>query len=88
MAEVVTGEVSVEAIVIPSSAVQRIEGKPAAFVQLEDGSFVKRDLELGRELGDRVEVKAGLKEGDRVAITGTFTLKSELLKEGLEEHGH
>ena len=87
-AEVVTGEPSVKAIVIPSEAVQRIEGKPAAFVQLEDGSFVKRDLELGRELGDRVEVKSGLKEGDRVAITGTFTLKSELLKEGLEEHGH
>jgi membrane fusion protein, heavy metal efflux system len=87
-AEVVTGEPSVKAIVIPSEAVQRIEGKPAAFVQLEDGSFVKRDLELGRDLGDRVEVKAGLKEGDRVAITGTFTLKSELLKEGLEEHGH
>ena len=59
-----------------------------AFVQLPDGSFAKRDLELGREIGDRVEVKAGLKEGDRVAITGTFTLKSELLKEGLEEHGH
>jgi len=87
-AEVVTGEASVQAIVIPSSAVQRIEGKPAAFVQLEDGSFVKRDLDLGRDLGGRVEVKAGLKEGDRVAITGTFTLKSELLKEGLEEHGH
>jgi len=87
-AEVVTGEASVQAIVIPSLAIQRIDGKPAAFAQREDGSFVKRDLELGRELGDRVEVKSGLKEGDRVAITGTFTLKSELLKEGLEEHGH
>jgi cobalt-zinc-cadmium efflux system membrane fusion protein len=87
-AEVVTGEASVQAIVIPSSAIQRIEGRPAAFVQRENGSFVKRDLELGRELGDRVEVKSGLKEGDPVAITGTFTLKSELLKEGLEEHGH
>ena len=67
-AEVVTGEALVQAIVIPSSAVQRIEGKPAAFVQQDDGSFVKRDLELGKEIGDRVEVKAGLKEGDRVAI--------------------
>jgi len=88
MAEVATSEVATEAIVIPSSAVQRTEGKPVVFVQLPDGSFTKRDLELGRQIGDRVEVKAGLKEGDRVAITGAFTLKSELLKEGLEEHGH
>jgi cobalt-zinc-cadmium efflux system membrane fusion protein len=87
-AEVVTSGASVQAIVIPSSAVQRLEGKPAAFIQLDDGSFVRRDLELGRQIGDRFEVKSGLQEGDRVAITGTFTLKSELLKEGLEEHGH
>ena len=88
MAEVATGEVAARSDSDPSSAVQRTEGKPVAFVQLPDGSFTKRDLELGREIGDRVEVKAGLKESDRVAITGTFTLKSELLKEGLEEHGH
>jgi cobalt-zinc-cadmium efflux system membrane fusion protein len=87
-AEVVTSQTSAQAIVIPSLAVQRVEGKPVAFVQLPDGSFAKRDLELGREIGDRFEVKSGLKEGDRVAITGTFTLKSELLKEGLAEDAH
>lgn len=87
-AEVVTSQATAQAIVIPSLAVQRVEGKPVAFVQLPDGSFAKRDLELGREIGDRVEVKSGLKEGDQVVISGTFTLKSELLKEGLAEDAH
>lgn len=87
-AEVVTGISSTEAIMIPSSAIQKIEGKPSVFVQEKDGSFAKRELELGREFGNSVEVKAGLKEGEQVVVTGAFTLKSELLKEGLEGHGH
>lgn len=87
-AEVVTGTSSTEAIMIPSSAIQKIEGKPSVFVQGKDGSFAKRELDLGREFGNSVEVKAGLKEGEQVVVTGAFTLKSELLKEGLEGHGH
>ena len=87
-AEVVTGISSTQAIMIPSSAIQKIEGKPSVFVQEKDGSFAKRELELGREFGNSVEAKAGLKEGDLVVVEGAFTLKSELLKEGLEGHGH
>lgn len=87
-AEIVTASISAQAIVIPSGAIQRVEGKPIAFVQQADGAFAKRDLELGRQTGDRVEIKSGLKEGERVAITGTFTLKSELLKDGLAEDAH
>jgi cobalt-zinc-cadmium efflux system membrane fusion protein len=87
-AEVVTGVSSSQAIMIPSSAIQKIEGKPSAFVQEKDGAFAKRPLELGREFGTSVEVKSGLKEGELVVVEGAFTLKSELLKEGLEGHGH
>jgi len=87
-AEVVTGTSSTQSIMIPSSAIQKIEGKPTVFVEEKDGSFAKRELELGREFGNSVEVKAGLKEGEQVVVTGAFTLKSELLKEGLEGHGH
>ena len=87
-AEVVTGISSTEAIMIPSSAIQKIEGKTSIFVQDKDGFFAKRELELGREFGNSVEVKAGLKEGEQVVVTGAFTLKSELLKESLEGHGH
>lgn len=87
-AEIVTGMSSGLAIMIPASAVQKVEGKPSVFVRGKDGIFAKRELELGREFGSSVEVKAGLKEGEQVVVAGAFTLKSELLKEGLEGHGH
>lgn len=87
-AEVITGTSSTQSVMIPSSAIQKIEGKPSVFVQEKDGTFAKRDLQLGQEFGNSVEVKAGLKEGELVVVTGAFTLKSELLKEGLEGHGH
>lgn len=87
-AELTTGTSSAQAIMIPSSAIQKIEGKPTVFVQEKNGSFAKRELELGREFGNSVEVKSGVKEGELVVVEGAFTLKSELLKEGLEGHGH
>ena len=87
-ADIVTGASSKQAIMIPSTAIQKIGGKPAVFVQEKDGSFAKRELELGREFGGNVEVKSGLKEGELVVVAGAFTLKSEALKETLEGHGH
>jgi cobalt-zinc-cadmium efflux system membrane fusion protein len=63
-AEIFTGTSSSLAIIIPSSAIQKIEGKPSLFVQEKDGSFAKREVELGREFGDSVEVISGLKEGE------------------------
>jgi multidrug efflux pump subunit AcrA (membrane-fusion protein) len=38
---------------------------------------------LGREAGDRVEVKSGLKPGDVIAVAGGFVLKSELYRDQL-----
>ncbi len=87
-AEIVTGISSAEAIMIPSSAIQKIDGKPTVFVREKDGSFAKRELELGQEFGGSIEVKSGLKEGEQVVVAGAFTLKSELQKEGLEGHKH
>ena len=38
--------------------------------------FVRREVVIGARGADLVEVKSGLKAGDRVVIEGTFTLKS------------
>ena len=37
---------------------------------------------------DWVEIRSGLNEGEQIAISGVFTLKSEAKKGGLEEHHH
>ena len=69
-----------QAIMIPSSAIQKIKGQPAVFVQEKDGSFAKRQLELGREFGSSVEVKSGLKEGEQVVVRALSRLNRNFSK--------
>lgn len=78
---------SEKALTVPHSAVVELEGKSGVFVpaRLGEGqekdhqTFSFRPLELGRELGDRVVVKSGLKEGDIVIAGGANQLKAELV---------
>jgi cobalt-zinc-cadmium efflux system membrane fusion protein len=69
-----------EMLAIPSGAIQEIEGKPFVFVRTDGGSFERRDISLGPEAEGWVEVRSGLREGEAVATTGSFLLKSELLE--------
>lgn len=74
-----------EVIAIPSSAIQKIHGKPSAFFVENENSFELRELELGKESGEFVEVLSGLNPGDDVVTEGGFYLKSILLKEEIGE---
>ena len=44
-----------------------------------------RPIEVGREAGDRVVVKSGLKEGEAVVAGGAYQLKSELILQNQTE---
>ena len=46
----------------------------------EGGSFTPRTVVLGQDVGGTVEVLSGLTTGERIAATGSFTLKAERLK--------
>jgi len=70
-------------VTIPTAAVQQINGRPVAFVEDAGGAYAVRDLSLGRETEGLVEVLAGVNEGERVVTDGSFTLKSEVLKDQL-----
>jgi cobalt-zinc-cadmium efflux system membrane fusion protein len=74
-----------EVLAVPSGAIQEIEGKPLVFVKTAKGSFERRDLTVGPEADGWVEVRSGVKAGEEVATTGSFLLKSELLKGSLAE---
>lgn len=67
-------------LAVPQAAVQEIEGQPVVFVRTAKGAFEKRDVAVGAEAEGWVEVKSGVKDGESVASTGSFLLKSELLK--------
>ncbi len=64
-----------ETLSIPRAAVVQSEGKSAVFVL--DGSRVElKQIEVGRELGERVEVAQGLSPNDRIVVRGLEGLTS------------
>lgn len=73
-----------DGLALPADAVQNVEGKPSAFVEVEHGKFAVRPVKVEPLADGRVQVLAGLVAGDRVVIDGAFTLKSELAKSELE----
>ena len=75
-------------LAVPEEAVQELDGKKLVFVAENETEFEARAVELGRASGGLVEVVSGLKEGERYAAKGAFTLKSELKKGEIEGHGH
>lgn len=76
---------SIKGIVVPGDAIIKENGKSYLFRVENDSTFKKQLVEIGGELGGKVEIKNGLKVGDKIAFKGVFFLKSELLKETLAE---
>jgi multidrug efflux pump subunit AcrA (membrane-fusion protein) len=75
-------------LAVPVQAVARVEGRDVVFVASGERSFDIRPVVLGPASGDWIEVHSGLTEGEPIAVSGVFTLKSEVLKGGLQEHDH
>jgi len=71
-------------ISVPSSAVQTVEGKSVIFVRTK-GGFAAVPVVLGDRAGANVIVRSGLKGTEQIAITNSFSLKSEI---GKGEAGH
>lgn len=84
------GDAAAQAVLaVPDEAVQVVEGGPAVFIPVdgEENTFAKRPVTVGKPVGGWVPVLSGLKEGERVVVTGTFILKAELGKSGAS-HEH
>ncbi|MDS4027965.1 MAG: efflux RND transporter periplasmic adaptor subunit [Candidatus Contendobacter sp.] len=62
---------------IPREALIRTKTEQRVIVDLGEGQFEARPVTVGIEAGDRVEIRSGLKEGDRVVISAQFLLDSE-----------
>ena len=67
-------------LVVPSRAVQSIEGEQIVFVRTAEDRFERRPVTTGTDVGGEVEIVSGLNEGDVVATAGAFLLKSEVSK--------
>lgn len=71
---------AVPSLMIPESALQNVEGKNIVFVESAPGKFLARSVEAQVQNGQAV-ILSGLKEGERVAATGSYFLKGQLLRE-------
>jgi membrane fusion protein, copper/silver efflux system len=64
-------------ISIPAEAVLDSGMQKIVYLETSDGVFEPRPVELGSSFGNRVTVKRGLAEGDRVVTAGNFLIDSE-----------
>jgi cobalt-zinc-cadmium efflux system membrane fusion protein len=74
-----------EGLFVPDASVQTVGSHPDVFIEESPGTYRATEVRLGREIGDMHEVLDGLPAGSRVVTTGSFILKSELLKGEIEE---
>lgn len=74
----------VEALAVPDSALVRHEGRTFVFVEVGPRDFEARNVDVGSNIDPWVIVTSGLTAGDRIATSGAFVLKSELLLESEE----
>lgn len=68
-------------LAVPSAAIQQMSDRPVVFVQRSETEFEKRDVDTGVVDRGWVEIKSGVDAGDRVVTSGSFYLKSALLRE-------
>ncbi|MFH2052485.1 MAG: efflux RND transporter periplasmic adaptor subunit [bacterium] len=75
-------------LAVPLEAVFTVHEHPVVFVEGDHG-FEPREVVLGEDDGRLVEIRAGLEPGDRIVVSGGFTLKAELEKSGFDDgHNH
>ena len=57
-----------DALLIPSGALRKVEGKSIVTVKIPDGEPETREVEIGINNGEMIEVVSGLKEGEILLI--------------------
>jgi len=69
-----------EALLIPREAVQHAEGRTLVFVKRGPTLFEPVAVRTGETTGELVEVVSGLAPGAEVVTTGSFVLRTEIMK--------
>jgi cobalt-zinc-cadmium efflux system membrane fusion protein len=63
-------------LAVPASAVLRdADNQPFVYLETGRGTFARREVTLGVQLDDQIEILAGCKEGDRVFSEGSVFLQ-------------
>ncbi|MEO0152278.1 MAG: efflux RND transporter periplasmic adaptor subunit [candidate division WOR-3 bacterium] len=71
---------NIKGIWIPSQALQRISGNYVVFLRVKDGFEIIK-VEKIKEKDNMVLIRGNIKEGDKIAVSGTIFLKSQIEKQ-------
>lgn len=77
-----------EALTVPLAAISEEAGVKVAFVETHPGAYERREVVLGRSDGERIEVKSGLKTGEKVVVKGVTTLRLASQQTAIPAHSH
>ena len=72
---------------VPRSAVQQVGSKTVVFLVRGPRRFEAREISVGQGSSEYLPVVKGLAEGDEVVTQGSYTLKSEYLREQMPSEG-
>jgi RND family efflux transporter MFP subunit len=77
-----------DAVTLPLSAIVEEESGPVVFALLGGEAFERRPVRLGIRDGDRVEVKEGVAEGERIVSHGAYAVRLASVATAIPAHGH
>lgn len=77
-----------EGVLIPASAVQDESGSNVVYVQQGEEAFERRLVQTGGRDAELIEIKAGLKAGERVVSQGSYLIRLSTSKSEPAGHAH
>jgi multidrug efflux pump subunit AcrA (membrane-fusion protein) len=74
---------------IPRTAVQTVGNRTVVYIAdaKQPGRFVERDVRLGDPAGGDVVVLSGVQAGDTIVADGSFAIRAERDRLGLQQSG-
>jgi membrane fusion protein, heavy metal efflux system len=68
-------------LTVPNTAVQDAGSDKVVYVALAPGKYEERKVKLGKACKDYIEVVKGLQQGEKIAVSGTFQLRSQSISQ-------
>ena len=69
------------ALTVPSICVQDAGSDKVVYVAISPGKYEERKVKLGKVYKDHVEVLQGIHQGEKIAVSGTFQLRSQAISQ-------
>ena len=76
------------AIVVPVTAVMDTGNRRVVWIEASPGMFEPRDVQIGQQTDDKVQILSGINPGDKVAVSGGYLIDSESQLKGSSGADH